>query len=151
MGTRRGSVLCALQETAPQPTRKVHQQPLQVVLRAFCAASWAGSWSCTVLIAGGWEGIHLSTLSAMNINHAPPCRAQEVVAAVRFAGSCEELAGPLLALVWELAVKPSAAQRTCAAAFAGALVPCLPLQQVRNTPLLMVLSSGFLCFHLLQG
>lgn len=56
---------------------------------------------------------------------------------MRFAGSCEELAGPLLALVWELAVKPSAAQRTCAAAFAGALVPCLPLQQVRDLILLV--------------
>lgn len=56
------------------------------------------------------------------------------MAAVRFAGSCEELAGPLLALVWELAVRPGAAQRACAAALAGALVPCLPLQQARARP-----------------
>jgi len=56
------------------------------------------------------------------------------VAAVRFAGSWEELAGPLLALAWELAVRPAPAQRACAAALAGALVPCLPLQQARARP-----------------
>ncbi|KAK9813191.1 hypothetical protein WJX72_010407 [[Myrmecia] bisecta] len=55
---------------------------------------------------------------------------QDVVAALRFTGGFEELQGGLLALLWELAVKPSMAIKKCAAALAGALVPCLPLAQV---------------------
>jgi hypothetical protein len=70
----------------------------------------------------------------MGFQHRTRPPAQDLVAAVRFAGSWEELAGPLLALAWELAVRPAPAQRACAAALAGALVPCLPLQQARGAP-----------------
>ncbi len=56
---------------------------------------------------------------------------QEVKSALRFAGTFEELQGQLVALLWQLVMKPAVPIKTCAAILAAALVPCFPPAQVR--------------------
>lgn len=66
--------------------------------------------------------------------HASECM-QDTVAAVQFAGVFEEVRGPLLAVMRDLADSLGQNAHMCAAMLAGAMVPCLPIAQVGCCPM----------------
>ena len=68
---------------------------------------------------------------------------QDTVAAIHFAGQYEEVQGPLLSVMRELAGSVGQGAHMCAGMLGGAMVACLSLSQVSTAPQLICLLSSF--------
>ncbi|KAK9833905.1 hypothetical protein WJX74_009507 [Apatococcus lobatus] len=67
----------------------------------------------------------------------------EVKTALRFAATFEELQGQMVAMLWQLVMKPAMLVKTCRALLAAVLVPGFPPAQVNKQilPALVTLSN----------